>query len=274
MRHSNYFCKRGSIIVMFVVVASVFFTSCATVPITGRSQLSLIPDSEMAAMSFQEYDKFLSEHQLSQNPDKIEVVKRVGNRIAGAVEQFFRDNNMAQKIENYNWEFNLVESDEVNAWCMPGGKVVVYTGILPVARDEIGLAVVMGHEIAHAVAGHGGERMSQGLLVELSGAALSVALQSKPAQTRQLWMAAFGVGSQLGVMLPYSRTHETEADHLGLIFMSMAGYDPHAAVDFWTRMAQNSGGKPPEILSTHPSDETRIRNIQKFMPEALTYYRP
>jgi predicted Zn-dependent protease len=167
----------------------------------------------------------------------------------------------------------LVESDEINAWCMPGGKVVVYTGILPLTRDETGLAVVMGHEVAHAVASHGAERMSQGLLVEFGGAALSAALNQQPARTKELWMTAFGVGTQVGLMLPYSRTHETEADHLGLIFMAMAGYDPRAAVDFWTRMSQAGGASPPEMLSTHPSDQTRIRNIESFMPEALSYYR-
>jgi predicted Zn-dependent protease len=180
---------------------------------------------------------------------------------------------MAAEIQNYSWEFNLVESDEINAWCMPGGKVVVYTGILPLTRDETGLAVVMGHEIAHAVAKHGAERVSHGLLVEFGGTALSAALSQKPQKTREIWMTAFGVGAQVGVMLPYSRTHETEADRLGLIFMAMAGYDPRTAVDFWTRMSQSGGGAPPEFLSTHPSDTTRIRNIESFMPEALSYYR-
>ena len=252
---------------------SLLAVSCTTVPITGRNQLQLIPDSEMLTMSLTQYDEFLQQNTLSRNSSQTQLVRRVGDNIARAVEQFFRDNNMTAEIQNYAWEFNLVESDEINAWCMPGGKVVVYTGILPLTRDETGLAVVMGHEIAHAVAKHGAERMSQSLLVEFGGTALSAALSQKPQRTQEIWMTAFGVGSQLGVLLPYSRTHETEADHLGLIFMAMAGYDPRAAVDFWTRMSQAGGAAQPEFISTHPSDETRIRNIENFMPEALSYYR-
>ncbi|MCP4398525.1 MAG: M48 family metallopeptidase [bacterium] len=266
-------CARSRLWLSLVLFISLFTVSCATVPITGRSQLQLIPDSEMLAMSFQQYDEFLGQNALSRDSYQTQTVRRVGNNIAHAVEQFFRDNNMAQEIQNYSWEFNLVESDDVNAWCMPGGKVVVYTGILPLTRDETGLAVVMGHEVAHAVASHGAERVSQGLLVEFGGTALSAALNQQPAATRELWMTAFGVGTQVGVMLPYSRTHETEADRLGLIFMAMAGYDPRAAVDFWTRMSQAGGAGQPEIISTHPSDQTRIRNIENFMPEALGYYR-
>ncbi len=266
-------CARSRLWLSLVLFISLFTVSCATVPITGRSQLQLIPDSEMLAMSFQQYDEFLGQNALSRDSYQTQTVRRVGNNIAHAVEQFFRDNNMAQEIQNYSWEFNLVESDDVNAWCMPGGKVVVYTGILPLTRDETGLAVVMGHEVAHAVASHGAERVSQGLLVQFGGTALSAALSQQPTATRELWMTAFGVGTQVGVMLPYSRTHETEADRLGLIFMAMAGYDPRAAVDFWTRMSQAGGAGQPEIISTHPSDQTRIRNIENFMPEALGYYR-
>ncbi|PIE32319.1 peptidase M48 [candidate division KSB3 bacterium] len=273
MKGFKYVGRQAGLVIIMVVV-SLLLTACATVPITGRNQLSLIPDSEMLAMSLQQYDQFLSENRLSRDSYQVDLVRRVGDNIAEAVEQFFYDNNMAREVENFQWEFNLVESDDVNAWCMPGGKVVVYSGILPVAQDETGLAVVMGHEIAHAVAGHGGERMSQALLVELGGTALSVAMRNKPSQTRRLWLSAFGIGSQVGIMLPFSRTHEAEADHLGLIFMAMAGYDPRDAVDFWTRMSQESGGNPPEFLSTHPSDANRIRNIERFMPEALQYYRP
>lgn len=201
------------------------------------------------------------------------MVKRVGQRIQVAVEKYMADNNLRRQLEDYLWEFNLVESKEINAWCMPGGKVVVYTGILPITKDENGLAVVMGHEIAHAVAKHGNERMSQGLLTEMGGVALTVALRDKPAQTQQLFMTAFGVGAQVGVLLPFSRVQESEADHLGLIFMAMAGYDPHGAVTFWERMAQQGGAKPPEFLSTHPSDETRINKIKAELPEALQYYQ-
>jgi predicted Zn-dependent protease len=227
----------------------------------------------MLAMSFQEYNEFLKSHKLSTNPEQTQMVKQVGERIQRAVEQYFAQNQSSHELDGYGWEFNLVESDEVNAWCMSGGKVVVYTGILAITQNEAGLATVMGHEIAHAVAKHGNERMSQGLLTQMGGAALSVALAQKPQQTRGLWMTAFGLGAEVGVLLPYSRLHETEADHLGLIFMAMAGYDPNNAVNFWQRMSEKKGAKsPPEFLSTHPTDETRIRKIKALLPEAMQYY--
>jgi predicted Zn-dependent protease len=246
---------------------------CSTVPITGRSQLSLVSASEMNAMSFQQYGEFLKESKLSSNKSSVDMVRRVGGNIQRAVETYFAQHNLSQELQGYAWEFNVVESEEVNAWCMPGGKVVVYTGILPITKDETGLAVVMGHEIAHAVAQHGAERMSQGLLQELGGVALSVALANEPAETQSLFYTAYGVGTTVGVMLPFSRTHESEADRLGLVFMAMAGYNPNAAIDFWTRMAEQGGQKPPEFLSTHPSDETRIADIKKHLPEALSYYK-
>ena len=247
--------------------------ACATVPITGRRQLNLIPSSSLNAMSFQQYSEFLSEHKLSTNQTQTNMVKNVGVRIQHAVERYFADHNMSSSLQGYDWEFNLVEDSLVNAWCMPGGKVVVYTGIMPVVQDETGLAVVMGHEIAHAVANHGNERMSEGLLTQFGGMALAKALEEKPEQTQNLFMSVFGVGAQVGVLLPHSRTQESEADHLGLIFMAMAGYDPRKAVDFWQRMSSmNQGSAPPEFLSTHPSDETRIQNIRNLLPEALGYY--
>jgi predicted Zn-dependent protease len=189
------------------------------------------------------------------------------------VERYFHEHNLSGRLKGYKWEFNLVEDKEINAWCMPGGKVVVYTGILPVAKDETGLAVVMGHEIAHAVAQHGDERMSQALLAEMGGMALSLALSQNPSQTNDLYLAAYGAGATVGVLLPYSRLQESEADRLGLIFMAMAGYDPRAAVDFWKRMAASKkGGAAPEFLSTHPADSKRINNIEKLIPEAMSYY--
>jgi len=250
-----------------------WISACATVPLTGRSQLNLIPSATMLSMSSQQYGAFLKENPPSPDTEKARMVQRVGRNIQGAVERYFAENGLSDRLEGYSWEFNLVEGKEANAWCMPGGKVVVYTGILPYTRDETGLAVVMGHEIAHAVAEHGNERMTQALAVQMGGLALSTAMAQQPDQTRQLWMAAFGVGSQLGFLLPYSRLHESEADQLGLIFMAMAGYDPRQAPAFWERMAAKEGkAAVPELLSTHPSDERRIREIQAHLPKALPYY--
>ncbi len=216
----------------------------------------------------------MSANQVSRDQSKIQMVKRVGGKIKTAVELYFKQKGLTDQLSGYRWEFNLVESPEVNAWCMPGGKVVIYSGILPITQTETGLAVVMGHEIAHALAEHGSERMSQGLITQLGGIALNEALSSKPEQTRALWMTAFGVGTQVGVLLPFSRLHESEADKLGLIFMAMAGYNPNEAVSFWQRMAANKGGQsPPEFLSTHPSDDTRIKDLRAAMPEAMKYYK-
>ena len=256
-----------------LMILALLIAACSTVPVTGRRQLNLIPDSTVLPMSAQQYGEFLGSQKVIRNTEEAAMVQRVGRRIQDAVERYFAEHNMSAELKGYAWEFNLVESKEVNAWCMPGGKVVVYSGILPVAGDEAGLAVVMGHEIAHAVAKHGNERMSQALVTQLGGAALSAALESYPEQTRALWMAAFGVGSQVGLLLPYSRLQENEADRLGLIFMAMAGYDPHEAPRFWSRMTSDkAGAAPPEFLSTHPSDKTRIQKIQEEIPEAMKYY--
>ena len=259
---------------MFFTFIFIFLiSSCSTVPVTGRKQFDLIPGSFMLSTSFQQYDEFIKSHKLSDNQPETRMVKSVGSRIQRAVENYMAANHISKELRDYKWEFNLVEDKEINAWCMPGGKVVVYTGILPVTENESGLAVVMGHEIAHAVAKHGNERMSEMLLAQLGGMTLAVALKDKPEKTRQIWMTAFGVGAQVGFMLPYSRVQESEADHLGLIFMASAGYDPHVAVAFWERMSKSSSGqKPPEFLSTHPSDETRIKKIKEQLPEALKYY--
>ena len=247
--------------------------ACSTVPITGRRQLNVIPDSQMNSMSFSNYNQFLKENKLSTDKAQTAMVKRVGNNIAKAVEEYMQKKGHSDVIKGFQWEFNLVDDNTPNAWCMPGGKVVFYTGILPYTKTEAGLAVVMGHEIAHAIAKHGSERMSQQLGLQMGGMALSVALDKKPEQTKNLYLAAFGVGAQVGIMLPFSRTHETEADRLGLIFMSMAGYNPNEAVEFWQRMAASGGQKPPEFLSTHPADQTRISNLKKNMPEAMKYYK-
>lgn len=257
----------------FIVISLILvLLGCSTVPKTGRSQLELVPDGQMVSLGQSSYQQFLSQNKLSTDAEKTAMVKRVSQKIASAVEQYLTQENRLKNIEGFNWEFNLIESKEVNAWCMPGGKIVVYTGILPITQDETGLAVVLGHEIAHAVAHHGNERMSQGLIAQLGGTALQVALARKPQQTQQLYMTVFGAAANVGYLLPYSRLQESEADYLGLIFMAMAGYDPQAAVPFWERMAAQGGSKPPEFMSTHPSDETRAKNLQKNMNEALSYY--
>lgn len=253
----------------------IFLAACSTVPVTGRQQLDLVPDDQIMAMSADQYQKFMAENEVVTGTREARMVKQVGERISKAVESYLAEQNKSKLVEGYNWKFNLVKDSSVNAWAMPGGRVAVYTGILPVAENENGLATVMGHEIAHAVAQHGNERMSHALLAQLGGAALSVALSENPSQTSNLFMAAYGIGTQVGILLPYSRLQESEADHLGLIFMAMAGYDPRKSIDFWKRMAaQNKGGKPPEFLSTHPAHETRIEQINKNLPEAMKYYRP
>ncbi len=266
--------RSGGRSVYMLLLLAVFSLSCSTVPVTGRKQLNIIPSGTMLSMSYQQYDEFLKTNPLSKDAAQTVMVKRAGQRIQHAVETYFAERGMSQELNGYAWDFNLVESDEVNAWCMPGGKVVVYTGLLKLAAGEDELAVVMGHEIAHAVAEHGNERMSQGLMTQFGGMALSKALEQKPAETQQLWMSVFGLGAQVGVLLPYSRLHESEADELGLIFMAMAGYDPNAALTFWQKMSAQGGGAPPEFLSTHPSDETRIRKIRELLPKAMQYYKP
>ena len=259
---------------MAVLSCLLFFVSaCQQVAITGRKQFNLVPNAIMNTMSFQSYSEFLGQNKLSSNARQVGMVKDVGLRVQKAVEKYCSENDLSSRLKGYDWEFNLVEDPTVDAWCMPGGKVVVNTGLMPIAKDETGLAVVMGHEIAHAIARHGAERMTQGLIVELGGMGLSKALTKYPDQTKNLFMKSYSVGTQYGVLLPYSRVHETEADRLGLIFMAMAGYDPRQSVGFWERMAAaNEGDGPPDLLSTHPSDATRIRKINTFMPEAMQYY--
>jgi len=253
----------------------VVLAGCSEIGITGRKQFNLIPDSIINSMSLQQYGQFISENKVSADAQKTAMVKRVGSKIVQAVEEYSQKNLSANPFAGYQWEFNLVEDPNVNAFAMPGGKVVVYTGLLPVAKSEAGLAVVVGHEIAHVFARHGSERMTQGLLVQMGGIAISEALKTQPDATKNLFMTSYGMGTQIGVLLPYSRLHESEADRLGLVFMAMAGYDPHEAVTFWQRMAEQSKGKsrPPEILSTHPADETRIRNLENLIPEAMGYYK-
>jgi predicted Zn-dependent protease len=204
-----------------------------------------------------------------------QMVRRVGERITRAVTQYYADKGLSDKLAGFKWEYNLVDDKAVNAWCMPGGKIVVYTGILPVTQNEAALAAVMGHEVSHALLQHGNQRMSQGLLQQLGGVALSVAVANKPAETQNLFLGAYGVGTAVGVLLPFSRKHELEADRYGLIWTAMAGYNPQEAIGLWERMEKLSAGqKPPEFLSTHPAEGRRIAQLNKFMPEALTYYKP
>jgi predicted Zn-dependent protease len=256
------------------LLMAVFLASCATVPLTGRKQLSLVPESEVMALSLTQYDQFLKTNKLSSNKAETARIRKVGGNIAAAVTKYLADKGMSNYLDGYKWEFNLIEDKSVNAWCMPGGKVVVYTGILPLMKNDAQLATVMSHEIAHAIARHGSERMSEQLVAQGAGTALSVALSEKPQETQMLAMAAFGLGSQLGYMLPFSRTHEYEADEMGLYFMAMAGYDPNQSIDFWKAMAQNGTSKTPEFLSTHPLDENRIKRISEKLPEAMKYYQP
>ena len=267
--------KLQQYIITAVCLLTLFAAGCTNVAITGRKQLNIVPDSIVNSMALSEYNSFLGspETKLSTDPEKTAMVQRVGTRIADAVERYMADlkeNGMSDRIAGYKWEFNLVQSDEKNAWCMPGGKVVVYTGILPLTQDDAGLAVVMGHEIAHAIAKHGAERMSQGLLITLGGIGLEQAMKDKPEATRNLFLTSYGVGATVGVLLPYSRTQEKEADRLGLIFMAMAGYDPQTAVAFWERMAADKdGSQTPEFLSTHPADALSV--LARFR-EALRSY--
>lgn len=262
--------KKQSLYTLFVA-GCLFLSGCGSVPVTGRKQLNLVSNDEVLTLSLQQYDQFMQSAPKSTNKDQEAMVKRVGERISKAVERYMTENGMADDVKNYKWEFNLVKSNEVNAFCMPGGKIVVYEGILPVAQDETGLAVVMGHEVAHAVAKHANERMSQQMVTQYGTAAISQALGGQSALTQTIASQAIGLGSQYGVLLPFSRKHELEADQLGLIFMAMAGYDPNKAADFWIRMSQ-MGSKGPEFASTHPSDETRVKAIQKNLPTALKYY--
>jgi predicted Zn-dependent protease len=260
-------------VAVFLLIVS-FLSSCADVPITHRKGLHLVPESELLTLSFQQYDQVLKKSKLSTDQQKVLMVRRVGERIARAADAFLKDSGRETQIKNYRWEYHLIEDDKVvNAWCMPGGKIAVYTGILPFTKDENGLAVVLGHEIAHALAEHGNERMSQALLANMGGMALSIALSSRPKQTRELFMTVFGVGANVGLLLPYSRLHESEADRIGLMLMARAGYDPREAVPFWERMNQKAGPRPPEFLSTHPAPAARIANIKAYIPEALPYYQ-
>lgn len=266
----NFMKKVRIIFAVFIVLLLI---QCATVPVTGQKQLLVYPDRDMLTQSLTAYRDFLKENKLSMDMESTRRVKAVGARIAKSVEEYLRSKGQETLVTDFNWEFNLVQSLEPNAWCMPGGKVVFYEGILPYCKNDDGIAVVMGHEIAHAVARYGNERMSQQLLLQTGSEIAAGALTKDKSETTQaMVLTAFGVGTNLGVVLPFSRKQENEADKMGLIFMTMAGYSPEEAIAFWTRMASMEGGKKaPEFLSTHPADEKRIANIKAAMPEVLQY---
>lgn len=260
------------------VVIATLLIACQTNSITGRSQLSLVSETEVQTMAKTQYRQFLSQSKVvSTNTSKdAEMVNRIGKRISTAITKYYTEQGLSNELIGYEWEYHLVDSKEVNAWCMPGGKIVVYTGLLPVTQNEAALAVVMGHEVAHALARHGNERMSQGLLQQLGGVALSTAMSNKPQQTQNLFMSAYGISSQVGFMLPHSRKQELEADKFGLRYAALAGYNIREAIPLWERMEKMSAGqKPPEFLSTHPQEERRIKDLQKIMDETIRdYYRP
>jgi predicted Zn-dependent protease len=258
--------------ILAIALASATFYACKK-NASGRNTLSLVDDATVLSLASQEYASFISQNPPITGTPEAAMVQRVGNAVAAGVEQYLAEKGQTNLLEGYQWEFNLVNNPEANAWCMPGGKIVVYTGLLQLTSSEAELAVVMGHEIAHAVLKHGNERMSQQLLAQYGGTALSVLLSSKPQETQQLFATAFGISSTLGV-LAFSRTQENESDEAGLYYMAIGGYDPNAAVTFWQKMQANGGANVPVLLSTHPSDEQRIENIKSILPDALKYYNP
>lgn len=249
-----------------LTLSTLLFAACSAVPITGRKQVNLVSNTEVLSASLTQYRSYMSSATAVRGTKQAEMVERVGKRIATATEAYLRANGLGAEIDNYAWEFNLVKDNEVNAFCMPGGKIVVYEGILKYIHKEDDLAVVLGHEVAHAVAKHSNERMSQQLLAQYGGVALGVVLGSKSKEVQNLAAQVYGLGAQFGVMLPFSRKHETEADYMGLVLMTMAGYQPEASIGFWQRMSEGKSSAVPEIMSTHPSDESRIAALKKAIP--------
>jgi len=259
--------KKGILISGLLIV--LLAIACATNPVTGKKTWALVSNSEIFASSFSQYGEFLKTNKVITGTTDAKRVETVGMKIKAAAEKLLKAKGTAGQLEGYAWEYKLVDSKEVNAWCMPGGKIVFYSGILPICKDEAGMATVMGHEVAHALANHGQQRMSAGLMQQLGAGVAQAAVGGKSAETQALVMQAYGVGTQVGGMLPFSRSHETEADEIGLTLMAIAGYNPETSVAFWERMSANSGGAAPaEIMSTHPSDATRIANLKKLIPKA------
>ena len=267
--------KLRVILVSMVATLMVSCGTTSTVPITGRQQTLMVSDGEVLSLASQQYKEFMQTAKLSTNSTNTAMVKRVGQKLASAVTNYLNSNGMSSEVGNFSWEFNLVQNNQVNAWCMPGGKIVVYEGLLPVTQDEASLAIVLGHEIAHAVAKHSAEQLSTQMRQQQSlqiGTAIAGALgmgQNTQSIVQTVAALNFNFGN-----LKYSRNHESEADHMGLIFAAMAGYDPQVATTFWQRMSASSTNQTAEFLSDHPSDATRIKQIQGWMPEALKYYKP
>ncbi len=258
-----------NILTLFIFI---LLSGCTTVPITDRRQLTLIPSQHLISLSRQEYKKVLKASNLSKNNSQLQQIEKVGRKIAKSANEFLQENNMKA---NFEWEFALINDDQtVNAWCMPGGKIALYTGILPYTQDEAGIAAVMGHEVAHAIAKHSNERMSQAMLANLGSAMLSKSIENRPVKTQKAFHTAIGMGTKFGVILPFSRLQESEADRLGLILMAKAGYDPQHAVEFWRRMQNSKKRSGPEFTLTHPSDQRRIQNIESHLIEAYYYYDP
>lgn len=255
--------------IAFLVGVLLLLISCATNPFTGKKSLNFVSNSELFPSSFQQYDTFIKENKVILETADAKRVESIGLKIKAAAARWLTANGQAMYLKEYQWEYKLIDSKEVNAWCMPGGKIVVYSGILPITKDDAGLATVMGHEVSHALANHGAQRMSAAKFQQIGAAGVAVATGNQSASKQEMWQQYYGIGSQVGVMLPFSRSHENEADKIGLILMAIAGYNPEQAITFWERMAANSGGnKAPEFLSTHPADATRIANLKKLVPEA------
>ncbi|HLS29615.1 MAG TPA: M48 family metallopeptidase [Flavobacteriaceae bacterium] len=261
--------KLHKILLVFLVFG--LLSACKTNPFTGKRDLALIPNSQLFPMAFQQYDEVLKESKVIRGTKEANMVNSVGDKIAEAARLYLKAEGVENYLKDYKWEYHLIQSDQVNAWCMPGGKIAVYTGILPITQTEAGLAAVMGHEVSHALLNHGQRRMSQDQLTQLASIAGSAAFENP--KNAQLFDQAFGLGTQLGVALPYSRKFEKQADDLGVKLMAIAGYDPEAAVRLWERMSQAGGKQPIEFLSTHPSNQSRINNISKQVDDAKTLAR-
>ena len=255
-----------------LLLASLLLASCSTVPLTGRKQMLLVSDSEVLSSSLTQYNDYIKSAKKSANAAQTAMVVRVGKKIASATEAYLRANGMASEIQNFAWEFNLIQDPQVNAFCMPGGKIVVYEGLMKLVSSDDELAVVVGHEVAHAVAKHSNERLSQQVMAQYGANILNSLVSDKSAAVQKVAGTVYGIGAQYGMMLPFSRKHESEADYMGLVFMTMAGYNPDVAVGFWQKMSAGSGGSVPEFMSTHPSDATRIADIRKELPGIKAKY--